>query len=85
MIFDVIKVLAGKVKVCATSAEGDSYFISSIDGIDGDEVTFTDAVDGIEVKLDRSMVDQCGLTTYGEATVPTVVEIGRIQSNEYVF
>ena len=85
MIFDVIKVLAGKVKVCTTNVGGSSYFIDSIDRIDDNQIIFKDAVDKKVVKMSRSSADQSSITTYGEATVPTTIEIERIHSNESTF
>jgi hypothetical protein len=84
MIFNVIKVLAGKVKVCCTVGN-DSYFIDSVECIDDKKIIFKDAVDKEVIELSRSAIEQSSLTTYGEATVPTMIEIGRIQSNESTF
>lgn len=86
MIFDIIKAIKGRVKMCLTTKQTTHYFVedASVDEASG-SIKFTDAVEKSKISLDKNQIKEVSLITFAGNTIPSMLEMEAIKEGDHTF
>jgi len=65
MIFDIIKAIKGRIKICLSTKQSTHYFVedASVNEASG-SIKFTDAVEKSKISLDENQIKEVSLITF---------------------
>lgn len=85
MIYDIIKAINGKVKMCLMTANAEIYFVENITSFNDNTITFNDAVSKETVFLSEAEISKLGITTFEIDTIPSLPIIENIKDGDNSF
>jgi len=86
MIFDIIRAINGRVKMCLGTGSTAYYFVenASLNEADG-SIEFTDAVENKKITLDKQQVKEVSLITFAGNTIPSMAAMDAIKADDHTF